>query len=227
MSTTISKYHLSLQHVTKGFVIEGVVRTVLSGVNYQFISGVSYAIVGPSGSGKSTMLHVLAGFDEVDSGVVAWGGQPITALSSGQRDALVAQHIGFVFQTHYLIAELSVRDNVRVASLLATTIVHPSAIDELLAALGMIEYADHYPHQLSGGQQQRASLARALIRRPTFLIADEITGSLDAQTGAAIIDICLNYQKNYGMGIIIATHDPLVYEKMDVVVKLNNGCIQP
>jgi len=226
MRTTISKYDLSLQHVTKGFEVEGIHRIVLSEVNYLFSSGVSYAIVGASGSGKSTLLHLLAGFEAVDEGAILWQGRPVSDLSPLEHDQFVARHFGFVFQLPYLVAELSVYDNVRIASLLGGGAVSASAITNLLDSLGLSRHADHYPHQLSGGQQQRVALARALIRRPTFLIADEPTGSLDAQTGGGIIDFCIEYQKEYGMGLIIATHDPIVYQKMDVVVRLAHGRLE-
>lgn len=220
MRTIISKYDLSLQHVTKGFAIEGDHRIIFSNFSYRFFPGVSYAIVGPSGSGKSTLLHLLAGFEAVDSGEVLWGGRSVAELSSYERDTFIGQHIGFVFQAHYLIAELSVYDNVRVAGLLAGVDCSDTSIALLLGRLGLSEHAYHLPHQLSGGQQHRVALARALIKKPTFLLADEPTGSLDAKTGGEIIDVCLEYQRKHGMGFIVATHDKQVYERMDVVVKL-------
>ena len=91
---------------------------------------------------------------------------------------------------------------------------------DLIETVGLAGHEGQYPHQLSGGQQQRAALARALIRKPTFLIADEPTGSLDAKTAKSIIELCVRYQQDHGMGLIIATHDPVVYEKMDVIVRL-------
>jgi putative ABC transport system ATP-binding protein len=220
MRTTISKYDLSLQHVTKGFDIEGDRRIILSDFSYTFLPGVSYAIIGASGSGKSTLLHLLAGFEAVDSGVVLWAGRSVAELSSYERDTFIGQHIGFVFQSHYLIPELSVYDNVRVAGLLAGVDSSKEAISPLLRAIGLSEHAYHLPHQLSGGQQQRAALARALIKKPTFLIADEPTGSLDAKTGSEIITICRLYQQEYGMGLIVATHDRSVYEMMEVIVSV-------
>ncbi|MDQ5940309.1 MAG: putative transport system ATP-binding protein [Candidatus Dependentiae bacterium] len=226
MRTTISKYDLSLQHVTKGFEIDQAVRPVFLDLDYTFTPGVSYAIVGASGSGKSTLLHVIAGFESADAGAVLWGGREVAHFSTAERETWVSRHIGFAFQYHYLIPELSVYDNVYVSALLTERTVGRREIEELLLALGLHEHAGHYPHQLSGGQQQRAALARALIRRPTYLIADEPTGSLDAKTGGEIIDFCLSYQKTHGMGLIIATHDQAVYEKMDVVLRLEGGVLR-
>jgi ABC-type lipoprotein export system ATPase subunit len=220
MPTTISKYDLSLQHVTKGFVIGGQERIVFSGLNYRFLPGISYAVVGASGSGKSTLLHILAGFESVDAGEVLWGGVNVQSLSSGERDAWMAKHIGFAFQYHYLIAELTVQENVWLSAALAGNEYADSEIFELLAFVGLEECLHQYPHELSGGQQQRAALARALIRKPLFLIADEPTGNLDAQSARSIIDICMQYQKMYGMGLIIATHDQAVYSRMDMVLQL-------
>jgi len=225
MRTTISKYDLSLQLVTKGFEIDHVARPVFKGLNYSFVPGISCAVIGASGSGKSTLLHILAGFEVPDSGTVLWGGKDVRSFSLEEKESWASQHIGFAFQYHYLIPELSVYDNVYVSALLTRRGAQQSEIIELLKVLGLREHLNHYPHQLSGGQQQRAALARALIRRPTYLIADEPTGSLDAKTGGEIIDFCLSYQKAHGMGLIIATHDRLVYEKMDKVLRLENGVL--
>ena len=226
MRTIISKYDLSLQHVTKGFEVDRERVIILKGASYTFCQGHSYAIVGASGSGKSTLLHLLAAFEEADSGVIAWGGRPVASFSPDQRDSFIAAHIGFVFQYHYLIPELSVYDNVAMSALLGSQVIERSEINELLAALGLAAHAAQYPAQLSGGQQQRVALARALIRRPTFLVADEPTGSLDAQTGGEIINFCLEYKKQYGMGLIIATHDAQVYEKMETIVRLEGGLLR-
>ena len=220
MATTISKYDLSLQHVTKGFVIGEEWRTVISSISYTFTPGMSYAIVGASGSGKSTLLHILAGFDSVTEGKVFWGDVLIDTLKKSQREAWVAKHIGFVFQYHYLIAELSVYENIAISAALMHVKVEKKKIDELIEFVGLRGHETQYPHQLSGGQQQRAALARALIRKPTFLIADEPTGSLDSETAKMIIQLCKHYQHDHGMGLIVATHDPIVYAQMDHVITL-------
>jgi len=224
MRTIISEYDLSLQHVTKGFEIDGQTRSILADVSYAFLPGKTYALVGASGSGKSTLLHILAGFEPVDAGTVFWGGVSLPSLGAVERDEWLAAHIGFAFQFHYLIPELSVYENVKLAALLsARASGEAKEISSLLAALGLGAYGDHYPHQLSGGQQQRATLARALIRKPTFLIADEPTGNLDGVTGGAIIDFCCDYQRSNGMGLIVATHDVALQKKMDVVLRVENG----
>jgi ABC-type lipoprotein export system ATPase subunit len=220
MPTTISKYGLSLQHVTKGFVIGGQERAVFSGLNYRFLPGVSYAVVGASGSGKSTLLHILAGFESVDAGDVMWGEKLVRAMTRPERDAWASKHIGFAFQFHYLIAELTVYQNIALSAALAGISENAEQVRAMIEFVGMQGFEQQYPHQLSGGQQQRAALARALIRKPLFLIADEPTGNLDTQTARMIIDVCIRYQKEYGMGLIIATHDQAVYSRMDTVVQL-------
>ncbi|MDQ5890635.1 MAG: putative transport system ATP-binding protein [Candidatus Dependentiae bacterium] len=225
MRTIISKYDLSLVHVTKGFEVDQIVRPILSQVSYTFSPGTSYAVVGASGSGKSTLLHILAGFEPIDAGMVSWGGRASDSFDPEERDEWIAAHIGFAFQFHYLIPELSVYDNVKVSAFLARKPIEEREIGELIGALGLAGHVQHFPHQLSGGQQQRAALARALIRKPTFLIADEPTGSLDDQTGGEIIDFCREYQARHGMGLIVATHDRSVYEKMDVVIRLEAGSL--
>ena len=220
MPTTISKYDLSLQHVTKGFVIGGQERLVFSGLNYRFSPGVSYAVVGASGSGKSTLLHILAGFESVDAGDVVWGEKSVRSLMRTEKDVWASKHIGFAFQYHYLIAELTVLSNITLSATLAGSVGAADEIAAMVRFVGLQGCEQQYPHQLSGGQQQRAALARALIRRPMFLIADEPTGNLDADTARIVIDLCLRYQKEYGMGLVIATHDPAVYSRMDYILQL-------
>jgi len=227
MGTIVSEYGLSFRHVTKGFCVGGVRRPVLADVSCVFKKGVSYAIVGASGLGKSTILHILAGFELPDSGDVVWGNRLLIDFSPAERHEWLTTHIGFTFQQHYLIAELTVYENVLLAAQLAGKGASAHEVNALLAELGMYDHRHYYAHQLSGGQQQRAALARALIKKPTFLIADEPTGNLDTQTGQRLIDFCVAYQKEQGLGLIIATHDHEVYRRMDTVVRLEEGRLVP
>lgn len=223
--TRFSQDSLSLCDLTKGFVSGGKTHTVLDGVNYAFKRGVSYGIVGASGSGKSTLLHVLAGFEPPEAGHVVWQGRLCGGMTSAQRDQFVAHHLGFIFQFHYLLKELTVKRNIAIAGMIQK--MSSEAIDEQVVALlnkiDLTEKAASYPHQLSGGQQQRVAVARALMGTPRFLLADEPTGNLDAVNGTQVIDICLAQCKQNNMGFIVATHDPAVYKRMDVVLEVRDG----
>lgn len=202
--------------------------TVLNEVSYQFQAGRSYAIVGASGSGKSTLLHLLAGFEPPTSGQVLWDDHDVTGLSGHDRDAFVARHFGFVFQFHYLLKELTIFQNIEVAGLIQgmPDAMRTESVKQLLAKVGLENLEHRYPHQLSGGQQQRVAVARALMGTPQFLLADEPTGNLDEENEQQVVDLCLSYQKDHNMGMIIATHNPAVYEQMDVVLELHNGTLQ-
>ena len=222
LQTSVLQHSLGFADVTKVFGFQNRVITVLSGVTYLFEMGTSYAIVGASGSGKSTLLHILAGFDCPDSGSVTWSGDDCARMSAEQRDAFVAQNLGFVFQFHYLLKELNVYDNVRIAALVQGC---EAQIDELLKKVGMYEARDQFPHQLSGGQQQRTAVARALVGEPQFVLADEPTGNLDEQNSQQVIDLLLAQKEERGMGLIVATHDSAVYERMDVILEVHEGVL--
>ena len=225
--TRISPDSLRVSDLTKGFVSGGQVRTVLQEVSFRFERGVSYAIVGASGSGKSTLLHLLAGFEQPDAGDIWWGNNTCATMTEDQKECFVREHMGFVFQFHYLLKELTVHDNVALAGMVQEHSAAQSRAQAaaMLAAVGLTDHMSKYPHQLSGGQQQRVAIARALIGTPTFLLADEPTGSLDAHNGESVIDTCLEQARIHNMGVIIATHDPAVYNRADVVLTLNEGTL--
>lgn len=222
LQTSVLQHSLGFADVTKVFGFQNKVITVLSSVTYLFETGTSYAIVGASGSGKSTLLHILAGFDRPDTGSVTWSGNDCVKMSAEQRDVFVAQHLGFVFQFHYLLKELNVYDNVRIASLVQGREVD---IDDLLRKVGMYEARHQFPHQLSGGQQQRTAVARALVGKPQFVLADEPTGNLDEHNSMQVVDLLLAQKNERGMGLVIATHDPAVYERMDVILEVHDGAL--
>ncbi|MGW3247391.1 ABC transporter ATP-binding protein [Streptomyces sp. NPDC001070] len=194
----------------------------LDGVDLEIGDGESVALTGPSGAGKSTVLHVVGGMDLPDSGTVEVDG---TALTPGGLDAH-RRRIGFVFQRFHLLPALTVLDNVMAPVL-------PRRVDfdrraramELLDAVGLAQRAGALPSELSGGQQQRVAVARALINRPGLLLADEPTGNLDSATGREIIDLLLSLTEQYGMTLLVATHDVEVAASCDRIVRLRDGRI--
>lgn len=218
-------HELRAENLSKIFRQEKNNIIVLSAINHSFVQGSSYAITGVSGSGKSTFLNILGGLETPSSGEVFFDQQSILSLRDTQKEKFLNASIGFVFQFHYLIKELTVLENVMMKSLIAGTkkTLARQEATTLLTYIGLEHKLQSYPTELSGGEQQRVSIARALINRPTFLLADEPTGNLDAENAQRIITLFLSLQKEYKTGIIICTHDEAVYSKMDHVLRLHEG----
>jgi putative ABC transport system ATP-binding protein len=206
-------------------VLRGVSRryaglTALDGIDLSVEDGVAAAIVGPSGVGKSTILHLVGGMDLPDEGSIEIDGSPL------KRRGLDAhrRRIGFVFQQFHLLSALTVLDNVLVPVLPRRVEFDRKARARgLLEAVGLAERASALPSELSGGQQQRVAIARALINRPSLLLADEPTGNLDGATGREIIDLLLDLREEYGMTMLIATHDAEVAASCDRIIRLQDG----
>jgi putative ABC transport system ATP-binding protein len=210
-----------------GVALRGVSRrypglTALDGVDLDVQDGIAVAMMGPSGAGKSTILHLVGGMDQPDDGSIEIDG---IRLDKRGLDAH-RRRIGFVFQRFHLLPALTVLDNVLVPVL-------PRRVDfdkkaralELLEAVGLEHRATALPSELSGGQQQRVAIARALINRPKLLLADEPTGNLDSVTGREIIDLLLTLREQYGMTMLVATHDAEVAASCDRIVRLQDGKI--
>jgi lipoprotein-releasing system ATP-binding protein len=219
------KFYLKADHIFKSYTQAGTSVRVLHDVCVTFEKGASYAITGASGSGKSTLIHLLAGLDRPTSGSILFDKQNIALFTEDQKSAFLSTGIGLVFQYPYLIKELNVLENVMLKGLIAGDTKQKSLemAKDLLEWVGLDQKVNAYPGQLSGGQQQRVALARALMNKPAFLLADEPTGNLDLKTGTAIIDLILNLQKEWGMGIIISSHDAYVAQKMNTVYELKEG----
>lgn len=202
---------------------------VLRGITVSFLQGSSYAITGVSGSGKSTFIHLIAGLDTPTSGTVSFNGQNLATASQQFKDNFLRQSIGLVFQMPYLIAELSVLENVMIRGLLAGDSMAQckKRAQELLDAVGIADKAACRPLSLSGGQQQRVALARAMFCRPAFLIADEPTGNLDEHTGRGIVELLLSCQREWQMGIIVSSHDDYVTQAMSNVYQIKDGLMTP
>jgi lipoprotein-releasing system ATP-binding protein len=201
---------------------------VINNLNTIFTQGETYSITGVSGSGKSTLLHIIGGLEAPSSGHISFNGQNIYSFSRAQK-TLFLQNIGFVFQFHYLIKELSVIENIMLPGLVKKESYKKckARARELLLSMGVQNKANEYTTYLSGGEQQRVSIARALFNKPSFLLADEPTGSLDEDNAQIIINILLNAQKEWGMGIILCSHDPDIYNKMSIVYRLHNHILEP
>ena len=198
----------------------------LRGVDLTVATGSFAAIMGPSGSGKSTLLHLIGALDTPTGGSLAIGGTPLDGLGEDELTRLRRDGIGFVFQFYNLLPTLTAAENVLLPDLIAGRRQDGSRarVAELLDLVGMSDRAAHLPTQLSGGEQQRVSIARALLRRPEVLLADEPTGNLDTRSGATVLDL-MRKVADGGQTVVMVTHDPNAASRADRVVFLRDGVV--
>jgi len=203
----------------------------LVSVSLDFHPGEYAAIVGPSGSGKSTLQHLGAGFDRPSSGSVSLMGHDLGRYGENGLARLRNEHIGFIFQTFNLLPVLSAEENVLYPALIRATDPRRrrAARDRarrLLDRVGLDGSGKKRPHQLSGGQRQRVAIARALMNEPSLIFADEPTANLDHQTGSGILDIMGELNRQDGVTLILATHDPAVMKRAGRIVRLKDGRVE-
>ncbi len=215
---------LRSESLTQTYLSGGRPLTVLNDITFSLERGGFLAIVGPSGSGKTTLLGLLAGLDRPASGRVSLDGQDLGSLTEDQRARLRAEKVGFVFQSFQLIPTLTARENVQVPLELRGEPAEARA-QELLERVGLGDRAHHYPAQLSGGEQQRVALARAFSIRPQILFADEPTGNLDAKTGATIITLMEQLNRELGTTLVLVTHDHDLAQRARRTIHLFDGRI--
>ena len=184
--------------------------TILHDIHFTVRSGATVALVGASGSGKSTLLGLLAGLDLPSSGKVLINGADLYALDEDGRAALRKSQLGFVFQSFQLLSHLTALENVMLPLELRADPDAKSKAEQMLARVGLSQRLRHYPKFLSGGEQQRVALARAFVTDPPLLLADEPTGSLDAATGEAVIDLMFTLNREQGSTLVLVTHDPSI-----------------
>ena len=196
---------------------------ILADVDLEVAAGRSLAIVGASGSGKSTLLGLLAGLDAPTAGRVLLDGQDLTALDEDGRAALRAGRVGFVFQSFQLLPGLTALENVMLPLELAEAEAPREQARGVLDRVGLGERLGHYPRQLSGGEQQRVAIARAFAASPGLLFADEPTGNLDQRTGARIIELLFDLNRERETTLVLVTHDLRLAEPCDRTVELEAG----
>jgi putative ABC transport system ATP-binding protein len=216
---------LRCESLTRTFLSGGRELPVLKSITLDVPAGSFVAILGPSGSGKSTLLGLLAGLDEPTTGRVWLDGVELGALSEDERARLRGEKVGFVFQSFHLIPTLTARENIQVPLELRGLEAQARA-DELLARVGLADRGHHYPAQLSGGEQQRVALARAFSHRPRVLFADEPTGNLDAATGARVIELMSEMNREIGTTLVLVTHDQSLAARAGRIVRLHDGALQ-
>jgi predicted ABC-type transport system involved in lysophospholipase L1 biosynthesis ATPase subunit len=231
MSTQDQAPLLRLTNVVKSYFPPGAAEPldILKGISLQVRGGESVAIVGPSGSGKSTLLQIIGSLDRPTSGQVVLNGRDLAALDEASLAEVRNRQIGFVFQSHYLLPQLTVLENVLVPTLAnpqATANATPSPDDrarQLLERVGLGQRTSHLPGQLSGGERQRVAVVRALMNRPQLLLADEPTGSLDQASAEQLGALLTDLNREQGVTLIVVTHALDLADRMQSVLALKAG----
>jgi lipoprotein-releasing system ATP-binding protein len=206
----------------------GAALEVLRGVSFALRAGEMLAVTGASGAGKSTLLHVLGGLDAADGGSVRLGEFELTRAAGAELARVRGAEVGFVFQFHHLLPDLSALENVALPLLVARRKPREAraAAHALLAAVGLSERASHRPGELSGGEQQRTAIARALVHAPRLLLCDEPTGNLDARTGESVAALLQTLARTRGTGVIVATHNEQLARTCDRTLLLKDGLLR-
>jgi lipoprotein-releasing system ATP-binding protein len=206
----------------------GTVLEVIKNIDLEIIEGEKLAIIGVSGSGKSTLLNLLGGLDDPTQGAVTLNGKQWSQLSPTDRAAWRNQHIGFVYQFHHLLNEFSALENVSLPNLISgkTPAEAQQEATMLLTKVGLSDRLHHRPAELSGGERQRVAIARALACKPSLVLMDEPTGNLDPKTAEAVLDLLIELNKDLGISLVVVTHDPLIAQRMDRTVRLEEGVLE-
>ena len=206
----------------------GAVLQVIKNIDLEISEGEKLAIIGVSGSGKSTLLNLLGGLDDPTQGTVTLCGKRWSELNPTDRAAWRNQHIGFVYQFHHLLNEFSALENVSLPNLISgkTPAEAQQEAIQLLTKVGLSDRLHHRPAELSGGERQRVAIARALACKPSLVLMDEPTGNLDPKTAEAVLDLLIALNKDLGISLVVVTHDPLIAQRMDRTVRLEEGVLE-
>ncbi len=215
------------KNVTKEYSDNGVPVMALRGIDLTIERGEFTALVGPSGSGKTTFLNVISGLDTLTGGQVWLAGRQLTELSGKELSDFRRDNIGFIFQAYNLIPVLTVEENIEYIMLLqgVDKAERHGRVEKILDEVGLTGITHRLPPQLSGGQQQRVAVARAIVARPSLVLADEPTANLDSKTAAELIDMMHRLNRDSGITFVFSTHDPMIMEKARRLVVLKDGKI--
>ncbi|HLN62634.1 MAG TPA: ABC transporter ATP-binding protein [Symbiobacteriaceae bacterium] len=215
---------IRLNDVTKRFRMHAADVTILDGVNLTVDKGEALALVGSSGAGKSTLLSLIAGLDRPSSGRVVTAGIDLAKAKTSELAAVRFRHIGFIFQQYHLIPTLTALENVILPCVPWKVAYEPRRrAEELLQHVGLGHRTNHLPAQLSGGEQQRVCIARALINRPSLLLADEPTGNLDDESAGDVLGLIRGLAAQYQMSLLLVTHDMSLAKSFGRVLRLQQG----
>lgn len=216
---------IEIKNLKKTFNTKQGPLEILKGLNFQIKKGEIIAITGFSGSGKSTLLGLLAGLDRPQSGEILYNGQNLNQLPEAEAQKFRAQNLSLIFQNHYLIPHLTALENVILPLQILNIPFQTENAEKLLAQVGLGDRLHHYPNELSGGESQRVAIARGLIVKPLVLLADEPTGSLDAETGQKVMKLYFDLVRQHQLTSIIVTHNQELAQLCDRELKLSQGMI--
>lgn len=214
---------IKVENLQKRIPIAGTELEILKGIDLEIKGGESVAIIGTSGSGKSTLLGLMAGLDEASGGRVIIDDTDLSQLDEDQRALFRGETVGFVFQSFQLLPALTALENVMLPLELKHQPDAREQAEQFLARVELTDRAHHYPRQMSGGEQQRVAIARAFAARPAILFADEPTGNLDTKTGAHIIDLLFELNREEGTTLVLVTHEQRLAERCQRTLRLEAG----
>ena len=214
---------IEFKNVVKEYKSGDHILKAMDDVNFTIEEGEFVVILGPSGAGKSTLLNLLGGLDSVTSGQIIVNNQNIETFDDNKLTEYRAKNVGFIFQFYNLIPNLTSIENVELMKDIVDVDIDGLAV---LDSVGLKNHANQFPSQLSGGEQQRVSIARAVAKKPTMLLCDEPTGALDSKTGVLILNLLQDMSNNQNTTVIIVTHNAILAEAADKVIRIKNGQIE-
>jgi putative ABC transport system ATP-binding protein len=216
------KSFIKFNNVKKTYIVGEQKFNALDGVDLEINQGEFVVILGPSGAGKSTLLNLLGGMDKASSGDIYIGENNIAKYSDKELTRYRANEVGFIFQFYNIMPTLTVEENVNLIKDVTNT---SKDAKEVLKSVGLLKHAGKFPQELSGGEQQRVSIARAIMKNPKVLLCDEPTGALDSKTGVDVLKL-LRKQSDNDTTVIIVTHNSLIAEVADRVIRIKNGKVE-
>ena len=214
---------IEFKNVNKEYKSGNHILKAMNNVNFTIDEGEFVVILGPSGAGKSTLLNLLGGLDSVTSGEIIVNGEHVESFDDNQLTSYRARNVGFIFQFYNLIPNLTTLENVELMKDIVDVDINGL---EVLESVGLGNHANQFPAQLSGGEQQRVSIARAVAKQPTMLLCNEPTGALDSKTGVLILNLLQDMSNSKNTTVIIVTHNALLAEAADKVIRIKNGQIE-
>lgn len=213
---------LNVKDLTKEYQMGDVKVNALQDVTFEINHGEFVVILGPSGSGKSTLLNIMGGMDQPTKGKFFLKEEEVTRFNDKQLTLYRRDKVGFVFQFYNLMANLTAKENVELATEISK---NPLEIDGVMKSVGLLDRKDHFPSQMSGGEQQRVAIARAVAKNPLLLLCDEPTGALDFKTGISILSLLNKINKEFKKTVIIITHNSPIAKMANRIIKLRSGKI--
>ena len=214
---------IEFKNVDKVYQSGEQILKAMDDVNFTIEEGELVVILGPSGAGKSTLLNLLGGLDSVSSGEIIVNGNHIESFNDNELTEYRAKNVGFIFQFYNLIPNLTAIENIELMNDVVDVKIDGL---EVLDAVGLKDWANHFPAQMSGGQQQRVSIARAIAKQPAVLLCDEPTGALDSNTGVLVLSTLQDLSRNHKSTVVIVTHNALLAKAADKVIRIKNGQVE-